>query len=124
MAGAAGFGQPGDAEPCVGAQFERVAKHVIDAPDDDIDAAQSFQCFEVDPAVADGEVGALDQREPKLAGFEGVFEYEGLVIRVFASSSTGTRKISKHRIFVQCPNCPKFKLIPFGRLGQHNSIHK
>jgi hypothetical protein len=73
-AGAPSFGEAGDAEFAVAAHFEGVGVDVVDVTEDDVDAFEAFEGFEPEAAVADGEVGAFDEGEAEVAGFEGVLE--------------------------------------------------
>ena len=72
--------EAGDAEEGVAAEFERVAEVVVDAAQDDVDLLEAADGFEVDAAVADGEVGAFDEGEAEVFGEVGVLEV-GLVVR-------------------------------------------
>ncbi len=54
-----------------------------------------------------------DAKMPK--DFEGVFDYNGVVLKVYPSKPQG-HKSSKHRIFAVCV-CGRE--IPFGRINQH-----
>jgi hypothetical protein len=74
IAGAPCFAEAGDPEEGIGAEFEGVSEDIVDAAEEDIDAAEPFEGFEEELAVADGEVGAFDERVAHEAGFVGVFE--------------------------------------------------
>ena len=79
VAGDDGVDQAGDAEEGVAAELEGIAEVVVDAAEDDVDLLEAADGFQVDAAVADGEVGAFDEGEVEVLGEVGVLEV-GLVV--------------------------------------------
>src|ERR1700676_113712 len=78
VAGAIGVEQAGAAQNGVAAEDERLAKIVIDAPVDDIDALQAVSGAHVDDVVVGDEVAALDEIDTHLAGEVCVLEISGV----------------------------------------------
>ena len=72
--------QRGHTQHGIAAQFQRIAKLVILAADDDIHRKQAAERFQEDAIVAHREIAAFHQRVAEVARQERVFEI-GLVIR-------------------------------------------
>ena len=72
--------QPRHAERRIGAQLHRVAEIIIQPAQDGVHALQSGERLQINARVTDGEVVALHQGKPELAGDIGVLEV-GLVER-------------------------------------------
>ena len=66
--------QTGHAQPGAGPQLQRIGPDRVDPAEDDVDLLQLAQHPHPDPAVADGEVAPLDQREAEQGGEEGLVE--------------------------------------------------
>ena len=74
------FGQAGDAQSRIGAQFNRVAKVVVLAAQDRVHAFEAVNGFQPDLAVTHRQIAAFDQRKAQIARKESVLEV-GFVIR-------------------------------------------
>ncbi len=66
--------QTGHPQPGPGSQLQRIGPDGVDPAEDDVDLLQLAQHPHPDPAVADGEVPPLDQREAEQGGEEGLVE--------------------------------------------------
>ena len=75
--------QPGHPQPRSWAQLERVHPGRVDPAQDHVDLLQLAQRAHPHPAVADGQVAALQQREAEQGGHEGLVE-GGLGVRAWA----------------------------------------
>ena len=62
------LGQAGHPQLRVAAQLQRVAPRGVDPAQDDVDPLQPAECLHQHPAVADGEVAALHEREAEVGG--------------------------------------------------------
>ncbi len=68
VARAHGLQQAGHAKDGIVAQFQRIAKIVVHAAENDVDRLQAAQGFEIDAVVAHGQVLALDEHVTEIAG--------------------------------------------------------
>ena len=80
LAGADRADQAGHTQRRIGAQFHRIAKIIIEPPQDGVHAAQSAQGLQEQGVAAHRQVMALYQRQPELPGKISVLEV-GLVER-------------------------------------------
>jgi hypothetical protein len=78
LTGAGCFDEAGDAEEGIAAEFEGVAEGVGEAAPENVDRPEAVEGLQEHPAIADGQVGALDQGEAEEAGEVGLFEVGGV----------------------------------------------
>ena len=90
----AACGQPGHAEHRA-AQFERIARFVVDPAHDHVHAVQAGQGLEEDDAVAHREVAAFDQRQAEVA------RQVGLLVIAFVARARREQHDQRHLAVAQ-----------------------
>src|SRR6266480_7726687 len=80
IAGAHRFDETRNTKVRVGTQLNGITETIVQAPQNDIDGFQTFECFQEYPAIAHRQIAALNQGETQITSEIGVFEI-GLVVR-------------------------------------------